>query len=208
MQIKTKIVSSHTADSKPIKQQVNRTVILLLLVFPAFAISFFLALDAHLSNLALSLGVISCHKILKDWKLLLSCLKLFLGGILIFFDEFSISFLEFKPFLSFTKNLFQISIPPNLFQKNQITFFPLFLFRRFVHNPVKHFTIVTIQVNMYDYIHLHPSLIGIDIKSLQNRLLKVCYVPATRASLPKVSFFFSFLFLLLRPLTVLMKQTR
>jgi hypothetical protein len=39
-------------------------------------------------------------------------------------------------------------------------------------------------------------------------LLKVCYVPATSASLPRVSFFFSFLFLLLRPLTVQMKQTR
>ncbi len=49
---------------------------------------------------------------------------------------------------------------------------------------------------------------NIDIKSLQNRLLKVCYVPATSACLPRVSFLFSFLFLLLRPLTVLMKQTR
>jgi hypothetical protein len=49
---------------------------------------------------------------------------------------------------------------------------------------------------------------AIDIGSLQNRLLKVCYVPATSTSLPRVSFFFSFLFLLLRPLTVLMKQTR
>ncbi len=39
-------------------------------------------------------------------------------------------------------------------------------------------------------------------------MLKVCYVPATSASLPRVSFFFSFLFLLLWPLTVLMKQTR
>ncbi len=48
----------------------------------------------------------------------------------------------------------------------------------------------------------------IDIESLQNRLLKFCYVPATRAGLPRVSFFFSFLFLLLWPLTVLMKQTR
>ncbi len=48
----------------------------------------------------------------------------------------------------------------------------------------------------------------IDIESLQNRLLKVCYVPATSANLPRVSFFFSFLFLLLRPLTVPMKQTR
>jgi len=52
------------------------------------------------------------------------------------------------------------------------------------------------------------STYSIDIESLQNRLLKVCYVPATSASLPRVSFFFPFLFLLLQPLTVLMKQTR
>ncbi len=57
---------------------------------------------------------------------------------------------------------------------------------------------------MYD-----STLVGpIDIKSLQNRLLKVCYEPATSAGLPRVSFFFSFLFWLLWPLTVLMKQTR
>jgi hypothetical protein len=35
LQIKTKIVSSHTADSKPVKQEVNGTVILPPLVFPA-----------------------------------------------------------------------------------------------------------------------------------------------------------------------------
>jgi hypothetical protein len=52
------------------------------------------------------------------------------------------------------------------------------------------------------------SVLFKDIESLQNRLLKVCYVPVTSAGLPRVSFFFSFLFLLLRPLTVLMKQTR
>jgi hypothetical protein len=34
VQIKTKIVSSHTADSKPVKQEVNGTVILPPLVFP------------------------------------------------------------------------------------------------------------------------------------------------------------------------------
>jgi hypothetical protein len=34
VQIKTKIVSCHTADSKPVKQEVNGTVILPLLVFP------------------------------------------------------------------------------------------------------------------------------------------------------------------------------
>jgi hypothetical protein len=43
--------------------------------------------------------------------------------------------------------------------------------------------------------------VPIDVKSLQNRLLKVCYVPATNAGLPRLLF-------LLQPLTVLMKQTR
>ncbi len=42
----------------------------------------------------------------------------------------------------------------------------------------------------------------------RNRLLKVCCVPATSASLPRVSFFFSFLFLLQWPFTVPIKQTR
>jgi hypothetical protein len=36
LQIKTKIVNCHTADSKPVKQEVNGTVILPSLVFPAF----------------------------------------------------------------------------------------------------------------------------------------------------------------------------
>jgi hypothetical protein len=36
LQIKTKIVSSHTADSKPVKQEVNHTGILPPLVFPAW----------------------------------------------------------------------------------------------------------------------------------------------------------------------------
>ncbi len=38
MKIKTKIVSSHTADSKPVKQEVNGTVILPPLVFPDIVI--------------------------------------------------------------------------------------------------------------------------------------------------------------------------
>ncbi len=49
--------------------------------------------------------------------------------------------------------------------------------------------------------HFTKWIFTIDIKSLQNRLLKVCYVPTTSASLPRLLF-------LLRPLTVLMKQTR
>ncbi len=38
MQIKTKTVSCHTADSKPVKQEVNGTVILPPLVFPGPAL--------------------------------------------------------------------------------------------------------------------------------------------------------------------------
>ncbi len=38
LQIKTKIVSCHTANSKPVKQEVNSTVIIPPLVFPAFRI--------------------------------------------------------------------------------------------------------------------------------------------------------------------------
>jgi hypothetical protein len=34
LQINTKIVSSHTTDSKPVEQEVNSTVILPPLVFP------------------------------------------------------------------------------------------------------------------------------------------------------------------------------
>jgi hypothetical protein len=42
-----------------------------------------------------------------------------------------------------------------------------------------------------------------NIESLQNRLLKVCYVPATSVHLPRLLFIF-----LLQPLAVLTKQTR
>jgi hypothetical protein len=45
---------------------------------------------------------------------------------------------------------------------------------------------------------------AIDIKSFQNRLLKVCYVSATKDPSSKASFYFIFLW----PLIVLMKQTR
>jgi hypothetical protein len=39
LQIKTKNVSCHTADSKPVKQEVNGTVILPPLVFPGQSVS-------------------------------------------------------------------------------------------------------------------------------------------------------------------------
>jgi hypothetical protein len=61
---------------------------------------------------------------------------------------------------------------------------------------------ITKKVNKYCFLNvLWQQVETIDIKSLQNRSLKVCYVPATSASLPKLLF-------LLRPLAVLMKQTR
>jgi len=37
LKIETKNVTSYTADSKPVKQEVNGTVILPLLVFPGYA---------------------------------------------------------------------------------------------------------------------------------------------------------------------------
>jgi hypothetical protein len=39
LQIKTKIVSNHAADSKPVKKEVNCTVILPPLVFPGLTIT-------------------------------------------------------------------------------------------------------------------------------------------------------------------------
>jgi len=39
LQIKTKIVSCHTADSKPVKQEVNSTVILPSLVLPVVSLA-------------------------------------------------------------------------------------------------------------------------------------------------------------------------
>jgi hypothetical protein len=47
-----KNVSCHTADSKPVKQEVNGTVILSPLVFPALSICFVSALNADLSSVA------------------------------------------------------------------------------------------------------------------------------------------------------------
>ena len=45
---------------------------------------------------------------------------------------------------------------------------------------------------------------NIDIESHKNRLLKVCYVPATSAHLPRLLF----IYFLLQQLTILMKQTK
>ncbi len=50
LQIKTKIISSHTADSKPVKQEVNNTVILRPLVFPASIIEHKILKRLHLPS--------------------------------------------------------------------------------------------------------------------------------------------------------------
>jgi len=51
LQIKTKIVSCHTADSKLVKQEGNGTVILPHLVFPDTAISYLLELATSLDGM-------------------------------------------------------------------------------------------------------------------------------------------------------------
>ncbi len=55
LQIKTKIVTCHTADSKPVKQEVNGTVILPPLVFPGqtlvIALPGFMLARVHAHNL-------------------------------------------------------------------------------------------------------------------------------------------------------------
>jgi hypothetical protein len=60
---------------------------------------------------------------------------------------------------------------------------------------------VNVGIQTIVYIFLTHAVPFIDIESLQNRLLKVCYVHITSAGLPRLLF-------LLQLLTVLMKQTR
>jgi cysteinyl-tRNA synthetase len=48
-----------------------------------------------------------------------------------------------------------------------------------------------VSCRIFSHLATAQYIWSIDIKSLQNRLLKVCYVPATSTSLPRVSFFFS-----------------
>ncbi len=57
MQIKTKLVSSHTADSKPVEQEVNGTVILPPLVFLADSIALALATLSDITHIKMILFV-------------------------------------------------------------------------------------------------------------------------------------------------------
>jgi hypothetical protein len=50
LKIKTKIVSCHTADSKPVKLEVNSTVILSALVFPGPTIIIMAGVPYHQSD--------------------------------------------------------------------------------------------------------------------------------------------------------------
>ena len=58
MQIKTNIASCHTADSKPVKQEVNGTVILPPLVFPEK-----IFLTSHLHNSYIEIPYLSGYNI-------------------------------------------------------------------------------------------------------------------------------------------------
>jgi hypothetical protein len=63
LQIKTKIVSSITADSKPVYQEVNGTVILPPLVFPALRFEIFF--EASTQNFGVQKILASLQKKLK-----------------------------------------------------------------------------------------------------------------------------------------------
>jgi hypothetical protein len=57
-QIKTKIVGCHTADSKPVKQEVNGTVILPPLVFPGLSLENIFSLEFPVNaDLCLSVAI-------------------------------------------------------------------------------------------------------------------------------------------------------
>ncbi len=56
MQVKTKIVSCHTAESKPVKQEVIGTVILPPLVFPAISLQTLVSVTKVKSLIPLSPG--------------------------------------------------------------------------------------------------------------------------------------------------------
>ncbi len=56
-QIKTKIVSNHTADSKPVKQEVYGTVILPLLVFPEQSLHLMVTINGDMNTAKIVYGV-------------------------------------------------------------------------------------------------------------------------------------------------------
>jgi len=56
LQIKSEIVSCHTADSKPVKQEANSTVILPPLVFPAITVEYHKQLHSGKLQHCLQLG--------------------------------------------------------------------------------------------------------------------------------------------------------
>ncbi len=66
-QIKTKIVSCHTADSKPVKQEVNGTVILPPLVFPEIPIKRFYCTRREKVYLALSMTMLR-ERMQSAWR--------------------------------------------------------------------------------------------------------------------------------------------
>jgi hypothetical protein len=74
LQIKTKIVSCHTANSKPVKHKVNSTVILPPLVFPGIGLCLFV-----LGEVVLHVGINVLMEIDKNRALILGDLLGVLG---------------------------------------------------------------------------------------------------------------------------------
>jgi hypothetical protein len=64
LQIKTQIVSCHTADSKPVNQEVNCTVILPPLVFPGIAYR-----GVYIGDKTIDIITISNSGDLKRWEI-------------------------------------------------------------------------------------------------------------------------------------------
>ena len=64
--MKTKIVSSQTADSKPVKQEVNSTVILPPLVFPFQSYVYDFYADCHVQGVRLSSAAVALTVIFAD----------------------------------------------------------------------------------------------------------------------------------------------
>jgi len=66
LQTKTKTVSIHTADSKPVKQEVNGTVILPILVFPDTTVEFLLSCTEfhRISPYCVKLMILTQHSLL------------------------------------------------------------------------------------------------------------------------------------------------
>ncbi len=87
-QIKTKIASCHTADSKPVKQEVNGTVILPPLVFPG------LKYEKMSKIIRISKMAIRFEQLKSDLNIIITCICLKTNNGNIFYPNLFISVWE------------------------------------------------------------------------------------------------------------------